>query len=210
MPPTHYETLGIPRDATPDAIRAAFRRLAMEHHPDRNPQDPVGAGERFKALNTAYQVLSDPVKRQEYDAELGDEDAQEARRHAEEQQRRERERRRAERRRHEQDQQRVETLRHAQEQWEYWDAEALRHAKAAEHARAERAFWEGEIERVGAGPGPGAQPNGNRARRQSEAEVPHASKWSDNTVAAVFVGVGILGFIGVLVIIGRMVASAIG
>ena len=70
MPPTHYETLGVPRDASPDAVRAAFRRLAMEHHPDRNPQDLDGAHKRMIAVNVAYQILIDPKRRGEYDAWL--------------------------------------------------------------------------------------------------------------------------------------------
>ncbi|MPZ23547.1 MAG: molecular chaperone DnaJ, partial [Dehalococcoidia bacterium] len=60
-----YEVLGIDRGASPDEIKKAFRRLAMEFHPDRN-KDPA-AETRFKEINFAYEVLSDPDKRQNYD-----------------------------------------------------------------------------------------------------------------------------------------------
>ncbi len=61
----YYDALGISRDATPEAIKKAFRRLAMEYHPDRNKDH--GAEERFKAINEAYEVLSDPERRAMYD-----------------------------------------------------------------------------------------------------------------------------------------------
>lgn len=61
-----YEVLGVGRDATPDEIKAAFRKAAAKHHPDRNPNDD-GAQQRFKELNAAYQLLSDPQKRQMFD-----------------------------------------------------------------------------------------------------------------------------------------------
>jgi len=60
-----YETLGVSRSATPEEIKRAFRQLAREHHPDVN-QDPQ-ADERFKEINEAYQVLSDPERRVVYD-----------------------------------------------------------------------------------------------------------------------------------------------
>src|SRR5512143_3930486 len=62
----HYETLGLDRSATPEEVKAAFRKLAAQHHPDRNPDDPR-ASIRFKEINAAYQVLSDPQRRQMYD-----------------------------------------------------------------------------------------------------------------------------------------------
>ena len=62
----YYEILGIQRDCDVGEIKKAYRRLAMEHHPDRNPGDHK-AEERFKELAEAYQVLSDPEKRQLYD-----------------------------------------------------------------------------------------------------------------------------------------------
>ncbi|HWO74047.1 MAG TPA: DnaJ domain-containing protein, partial [Dehalococcoidia bacterium] len=61
----YYETLGVSRDASPDEIKRAFRRLAMQYHPDRNSEP--GAEARFKEINEAYEVLSDPEKRSTYD-----------------------------------------------------------------------------------------------------------------------------------------------
>ena len=62
----YYETLGIARNASTDDIRKAYRKLAMQYHPDRNPGDKQ-AEERFKEINEAYQVLNDPQKRAHYD-----------------------------------------------------------------------------------------------------------------------------------------------
>ena len=61
----YYDVLGIPRNASEEAIKKAFRKLALEYHPDRNRSD--GAEERFKEVNEAYQVLSDSEKRASYD-----------------------------------------------------------------------------------------------------------------------------------------------
>jgi curved DNA-binding protein len=61
-----YEILGIGRNATPDEIKRAYRRLAKEHHPDRNPGDK-SAEQRFKELHAAYEVLADPQRRTQYD-----------------------------------------------------------------------------------------------------------------------------------------------
>src|SRR5207249_3713880 len=63
----YYETLGVGRNATQDEIKKAYRKLARKHHPDVNPNDP-SAEEKFKALNEANEVLSDPEKRRRYDA----------------------------------------------------------------------------------------------------------------------------------------------
>jgi curved DNA-binding protein len=62
----YYTTLGVPRNADTDDIRKAYRKLAMQYHPDRNPGDKQ-AEERFKEINEAYQVLNDPQKRAHYD-----------------------------------------------------------------------------------------------------------------------------------------------
>jgi curved DNA-binding protein len=62
----YYKTLGVPRTATPAEIKKAYRKLARQHHPDRNPGD--NAAERtFKSINEAHEVLSDPAKREKYD-----------------------------------------------------------------------------------------------------------------------------------------------
>jgi molecular chaperone DnaJ len=61
----YYDTLGVSRDASDADIKAAYRKLALRFHPDRNPDDPV-AEERFKELATAYAVLSDPDRRSHF------------------------------------------------------------------------------------------------------------------------------------------------
>src|ERR1043165_3573485 len=62
----YYEILGIKRDAKPEEIKKAYRRLARKYHPDVNPGDKA-AEERFKAMSEAHDVLSDPKKRSVYD-----------------------------------------------------------------------------------------------------------------------------------------------
>lgn len=62
----YYEILGVPQNAAPEDIKGAYRRLALQFHPDRNPGDK-SAEEQFKSISEAYQVLSDPEKRQLYD-----------------------------------------------------------------------------------------------------------------------------------------------
>ena len=66
----YYKILGVPRGASANEIKGAYRKLAMQYHPDRNPGDKQ-AEERFKEMNEAYQVLSDPQKRARYD-QLGE------------------------------------------------------------------------------------------------------------------------------------------
>ena len=61
----YYEVLGVPRNASEEVVRKSFRKLAMEYHPDRNKDD--GASQKFQEINEAYQVLSDPQKRAQYD-----------------------------------------------------------------------------------------------------------------------------------------------
>ena len=61
-----YEILGVNRDASEDEIKKAYRKLAMKHHPDRNPDNPA-AEEKFKEAKEAYEILSDGQKRAAYD-----------------------------------------------------------------------------------------------------------------------------------------------
>jgi DnaJ-class molecular chaperone len=61
-----YETLGVSPDASTDDIKKAYRKLALEHHPDRNQGDKK-AEEKFKEISQAYETLGDENKRQEYD-----------------------------------------------------------------------------------------------------------------------------------------------
>ncbi len=66
MPKDYYEILGVSRNATQEEIKKAYRKLAMKYHPDRNKGDKE-AEEKFKEINEAYAVLSDPEKRRLYD-----------------------------------------------------------------------------------------------------------------------------------------------
>ena len=61
-----YRALGVSRDASDDAIKKAYRKLAFQHHPDRNP-DSTQAQAKIRDLNAAYEVIGDPEKRRTYD-----------------------------------------------------------------------------------------------------------------------------------------------
>ena len=63
---THYDNLKVTRNAPPEVIRAAYKSLSQKFHPDRNQQDP-GATRTFQIINSAYEVLSDPLRRREHD-----------------------------------------------------------------------------------------------------------------------------------------------
>ena len=65
----YYEILGVTRQANEQELKQAYRRLAVQYHPDKNPGDEA-AEEKFKEINEAYEVLGDPAKRKKYD-ELG-------------------------------------------------------------------------------------------------------------------------------------------
>ncbi len=67
MSKDYYEILGVPKDASQDDIKKAFRTLAKKHHPDANPGDPT-AEAKFKEVNEAYEVLSDETKRSNFDS----------------------------------------------------------------------------------------------------------------------------------------------
>jgi curved DNA-binding protein len=67
----HYQTLGVPRDAPPEAIRAAFRNLSRRHHPDTSGH-AAPESKRFQAIKAAYDVLRDPAARAGYDESLAD------------------------------------------------------------------------------------------------------------------------------------------
>ena len=63
----YYEILGVPRNASDEDIKKAYRKLAMEFHPDRNPGKEQWANEKFKEINEAFAVLGNPEKRKQYD-----------------------------------------------------------------------------------------------------------------------------------------------
>jgi molecular chaperone DnaJ len=63
----YYDVLGVSRDAKPDDVKRAFRKLAAKYHPDKNPENKEEAEKKFKEVAEAYEVLSDPEKRRRYD-----------------------------------------------------------------------------------------------------------------------------------------------
>jgi DnaJ-class molecular chaperone len=67
MSKDYYQILGVPRNATDEQIKKAYRKLAMQYHPDRNPGKEKWANEKFKEINEAYGVLGEPKKRKQYD-----------------------------------------------------------------------------------------------------------------------------------------------
>src|SRR5713101_5888402 len=66
MPRDYYEVLGVKREASEDEIKKAYRKLARQYHPDRNPGDKQ-AETRFKEIQDAYDILSDKTKRAQFD-----------------------------------------------------------------------------------------------------------------------------------------------
>jgi len=77
MAKDYYQILGLPKNASEEQIKKAYRKLAMKYHPDHNPGNEKWANEKFKELNEAFSVLGDPEKRRQYDqfgtvGEVGD------------------------------------------------------------------------------------------------------------------------------------------
>lgn len=68
---THYDTLGVSRNSTPEELKKAYKRLCLEFHPDRNGGNDFYT-EKFKEINNAYEILADAIKRAEYDLSLPD------------------------------------------------------------------------------------------------------------------------------------------
>jgi len=67
MAKDYYRILGVPRNASDEEIKKAYRKLAMQYHPDRNPGKEPWANDKFKEINEAYGALGDPEKRRQYD-----------------------------------------------------------------------------------------------------------------------------------------------
>ena len=59
---SYYAVLGVSLTATPDELRKAYKKLSLQHHPDKNPHDKEGSERRFKAIGEAYSCLSDPAQ----------------------------------------------------------------------------------------------------------------------------------------------------
>ena len=130
MRQTHYDTLGVPSDASLDDIKRAFRRLARELHPDKNPNP--GATQRMQAVNAAYRVLSDRDRRVEYDGQIGITE-----RH-QEREREERERRERQEREERERQEREERERQEREERERQEREERERQEREERERQER------------------------------------------------------------------------
>ena len=69
MAKNYYEILGVPKTASQDDIKKAYRKLVKDYHPDLHPNDPACAA-KFKEINEANEVLSDEKKRKQYDFDL--------------------------------------------------------------------------------------------------------------------------------------------
>lgn len=67
---THYKILSVSRNASQDVIKAAYRVLAQKYHPDKNASSGVDTTHMMETINTAYEILSDPIRREKYDADL--------------------------------------------------------------------------------------------------------------------------------------------
>ncbi|MDO4699604.1 MAG: DnaJ domain-containing protein [Moraxella sp.] len=74
---THYDNLGVAKNAQPEVIKAAYKALAQKYHPDRNPNNP-DAQRIMTIINTAYQVLSDPASRAEHDRWIAQQQARQS------------------------------------------------------------------------------------------------------------------------------------
>ncbi len=74
---THYDNLKVARNAPPEVIRAAYKILSQKYHPDHNPNNP-DAMRIIQIINAAYEVLADPIKRQEHDKWIRKTEAQDA------------------------------------------------------------------------------------------------------------------------------------
>src|ERR1700687_2151995 len=68
--PDYYATLGVSKSASAEEIKKAYRKLARQYHPDRNPGDKASEA-RFKEISQAHDVLGDPEKRKQYDSASG-------------------------------------------------------------------------------------------------------------------------------------------
>uniref|UniRef100_A0A5F8GNX1 J domain-containing protein n=1 Tax=Monodelphis domestica TaxID=13616 RepID=A0A5F8GNX1_MONDO len=67
----YYKVLGVPRNASPADIKKAYHQLALQVHPDKNPENREAAEKKFKQVAEAYEVLSDARKRDDYDTSRG-------------------------------------------------------------------------------------------------------------------------------------------